>query len=69
MPGVVLFEIMTVLFSACREVEDFARRLNSVWPERMHLGQDRRIESGNGYLHKLPFFFVDRQISKFGFCY
>ncbi|TVU48667.1 hypothetical protein EJB05_08311 [Eragrostis curvula] len=31
-----------------REVEDFARRLNSVWPERMHLGQDRRIESHIG---------------------
>ncbi|KAK3136628.1 hypothetical protein QOZ80_5BG0439660 [Eleusine coracana subsp. coracana] len=28
-----------------REVEDFARRLNLVWPERMHLGQDRRIGS------------------------
>jgi hypothetical protein len=38
-------------------VEDFARRLNSVWPERMHLGQDRRIESpdgGNGSLKKHP---------------
>ncbi|XP_062191904.1 SKP1-like protein 21 [Phragmites australis] len=28
-----------------REVEDFARRLNSVWPERMHLDQQRRIGS------------------------
>ncbi|KAL6648956.1 hypothetical protein ACP70R_013180 [Stipagrostis hirtigluma subsp. patula] len=39
-----------------REVEDFARRLNSVWPERMHLGQDRRIEShvgGNGSVQRL----------------
>ncbi|PUZ43270.1 hypothetical protein GQ55_9G648900 [Panicum hallii var. hallii] len=38
-----------------REVEDFARRLNSVWPERMHLEQDRRIEShigGNGSLQR-----------------
>ena len=39
-----------------REVEDFARRLNSVWPERMHLGQERRIESqligGNGSLQR-----------------
>ncbi|KAG4951870.1 hypothetical protein JHK85_045737 [Glycine max] len=29
-----------------REVEDFARRLNSDWPERMQilsLGQDRRL--------------------------
>ncbi|KAK8447017.1 hypothetical protein SEVIR_9G578855v4 [Setaria viridis] len=42
-----------------REVEDFARRLNSVWPERMHLGQDRRIEShigGNGSLQRFPGF-------------
>ncbi|XP_062209549.1 SKP1-like protein 21 isoform X1 [Phragmites australis] len=31
-----------------REVEDFARRLNSVWPERMHFGQDNRIESHIG---------------------
>jgi hypothetical protein len=30
---------------SCREVEDFARRLNLVWPERTHLGQDRRIGS------------------------
>lgn len=31
----------------CREVEDFARRLNSDWPQRMQeilsLGQDRRL--------------------------
>jgi len=29
--------------------------LNSVWPERMHLGQDKRIEShvgGNGSLQR-----------------
>uniref|UniRef100_A0ACD5WR19 Uncharacterized protein n=1 Tax=Avena sativa TaxID=4498 RepID=A0ACD5WR19_AVESA len=37
-----------------REVEDFARRLNSVWPERMHLGQERRIESQliGGFNHR-----------------
>jgi len=38
-----------------REVEDFARRLNSVWPERMHLGQEKRNEShigGNGSLQR-----------------
>lgn len=43
-----------------REVEDFARRLNSVWPERMQeilsLGQDRRLVpvslNGNGALKK-----------------
>uniref|UniRef100_A0A0A9CM56 SKP1 component dimerisation domain-containing protein n=1 Tax=Arundo donax TaxID=35708 RepID=A0A0A9CM56_ARUDO len=28
-----------------REVADFARRLNLVWPERMQLGQERRIGS------------------------
>ncbi|VAI25477.1 unnamed protein product [Triticum turgidum subsp. durum] len=43
-----------------REVEDFARRLNSVWPERMHLGQERRIESqligGNGSLQRFSGF-------------
>jgi len=42
-----------------REVEDFARRLNSVWPERMHLGQDKRIEShvgGNGSLQRFTGF-------------
>ncbi|KAI5652820.1 hypothetical protein M9H77_30007 [Catharanthus roseus] len=43
-----------------REVEDFARRLNSVWPERMQeilsLGQDRRLLpvslNGNGAMKK-----------------
>ncbi|CAK9160922.1 unnamed protein product [Ilex paraguariensis] len=43
-----------------REVEDFARRLNSVWPERMHdilsLGQERRLApismNGNGSLQR-----------------
>ncbi|CAL5407841.1 unnamed protein product [Camellia sinensis] len=43
-----------------REVEDFARRLNSVWPERMQeilsLGQDRRLvpisANGNGSLKR-----------------
>ncbi|KAG2555392.1 SKP1-like protein 21 [Panicum virgatum] len=42
-----------------REVEDFARRLNSVWPERMHLGQDKSIEShvgGNGSLQRFTGF-------------
>ncbi|XP_014514556.1 SKP1-like protein 21 isoform X1 [Vigna radiata var. radiata] len=41
-----------------REVEDFARRLNSDWPERMQilsLGQDRRLVpisvNGNGSTH------------------
>ncbi|ESW24233.1 hypothetical protein PHAVU_004G113200 [Phaseolus vulgaris] len=41
-----------------REVEDFARRLNSDWPERMQilsLGQDRRLVpisvNGNGATH------------------
>lgn len=41
-------------------MEDFARRLNSVWPERMQeilsLGQDRRLVpvslNGNGALKK-----------------
>ncbi|KAM3262527.1 hypothetical protein ACQJBY_052946 [Aegilops geniculata] len=48
-----------------REVEDFARRLNSVWPERMHLGQERRIESqligGNGSLQRFSgnFFHIE----------
>lgn len=52
-----------------REVEDFARRLNSDWPERMQeilsLGQERRripmAIHGNGslsrYPSKLPFLF------------
>ncbi|XP_037466384.1 uncharacterized protein LOC119338179 [Triticum dicoccoides] len=47
-----------VLFSKM-EVEDLARRLNSVWPERMHLGQERRIESqliGDGTMWWLSFF-------------
>ncbi|KAL6847572.1 hypothetical protein ACP4OV_022598 [Aristida adscensionis] len=47
-----------------REVEDFARRLNSIWPERMHLGQDRRIEShvgGNGSLQR--FSAVESQVT------
>ncbi|XP_059667105.1 SKP1-like protein 21 isoform X2 [Cornus florida] len=43
-----------------REVEDFARRLNSVWPERMQeilsLGQERRLlpisMNGNGSLER-----------------
>lgn len=43
-----------------REVEDFARRLNSVWPERMQeilsLGKDRRLvpisANGNGSLKR-----------------
>ncbi|KAL3524294.1 hypothetical protein ACH5RR_017128 [Cinchona calisaya] len=43
-----------------REVEDFARRLNSVWPERMHeilsLGQERRPVpvslNGNGAMKR-----------------
>ncbi|KAK3037190.1 hypothetical protein RJ639_030083, partial [Escallonia herrerae] len=43
-----------------REVEDFARRLNSVWPERMQeipsLGQERRVlpvsVNGNGSLER-----------------
>nr|GMD02260.1 SKP1-like protein 21 isoform X1 [Ipomoea batatas] len=43
-----------------REVEDFARRLNSVWPERMQellsLGQERRLVpismNGNGSLRR-----------------
>ncbi|KAK9293076.1 hypothetical protein L1049_021060 [Liquidambar formosana] len=43
-----------------REVEDFARRLNSVWPERMQellsLGQERRLApismNGNGSTHR-----------------
>ncbi|WVZ55094.1 hypothetical protein U9M48_005803 [Paspalum notatum var. saurae] len=42
-----------------REVEDFARRLNSAYSERMHLGQDRRIEShigGNGSMQRFPGF-------------
>ena len=34
------------LYLLCREVEDFARRLNSDWPERMqeilYLGQERK---------------------------
>ena len=48
-----------------REVEDFARRLNSVWPERMHLGQERRIESqligGNGSVQRFSgnFFHIE----------
>ncbi|XAR53646.1 hypothetical protein NMG60_11022276 [Bertholletia excelsa] len=45
-----------------REVEDFARRLNSVWPERMQeilsMGQDRRLMpisvNGNGSLKRCP---------------
>lgn len=42
----------------CREVEDFARRLNSDWPERMQilsLGQERKLvptSNGNGSLHR-----------------
>jgi hypothetical protein len=50
------------LFLTSREVEDFARRLNSVWPERMHLEQDRRIEShigGNGSLQRFTGNFLD----------
>ncbi|KAJ1299197.1 hypothetical protein BS78_01G513600 [Paspalum vaginatum] len=42
-----------------REVEDFARRLNSAYSERMHLGQDRRIEShiaSNGSMQRFPGF-------------
>ncbi|XP_057952814.1 SKP1-like protein 21 isoform X1 [Malania oleifera] len=42
-----------------REVEDFARRLNSVWPERtqiLSMGQGRRLVplsmNGNGSLHR-----------------
>ncbi|XP_041026863.1 SKP1-like protein 21 [Juglans microcarpa x Juglans regia] len=39
-----------------REVEDFARRLNSDWPERMQeilsLGQERRPVNGNGSLRR-----------------
>lgn len=41
-----------------REVEAFARRLNSDWPERMHfasLGQERKLvptSNGNGSLHR-----------------
>ncbi|KAG6666883.1 hypothetical protein CIPAW_01G062400 [Carya illinoinensis] len=39
-----------------REVEDFARRLNSDWPERMQeilsLGQERRPVNGNGSSRK-----------------
>ncbi|RVX01864.1 hypothetical protein CK203_019503 [Vitis vinifera] len=46
--------------SLCREVEDFARRLNSDWPERMQeilsLGQQRRLVpismNGNGSAHR-----------------
>ena len=44
----------------CREVEDFARRLNSDWPERMQeilsLGQQGRLVpisiNGNGSAHR-----------------
>lgn len=42
----LLFCINWLCFFSCREVEDFARRLNSNWPERMQilsLGQDRRL--------------------------
>ncbi|TQD99436.1 hypothetical protein C1H46_014910 [Malus baccata] len=43
-----------------REVEDFARRLNSDWPERMQeilsLGQERKLApidiNGNGSAHR-----------------
>lgn len=52
-----------LLFSSadkCREVEDFARRLNSDWPERVQeilsLGEDTRTGSnlinGNGSARK-----------------
>lgn len=45
-----------------REVEDFARRLNSDWPERMQeilsLGQEGRLTpisvNGNGSLRRCP---------------
>lgn len=48
------------IVSLCREVEDFARRLNSDWPERMQeilsLGQQGRLVpismNGNGAAHR-----------------
>lgn len=56
--GVVgyLLDLFVFMFVYCREVEDFARRLNSDWPERMQeilsLGQERRAVpksmNGNG---------------------
>lgn len=48
----------------CREVEAFARRLNSDWPERMHfasLGQERKLvptSNGNGSLHRYSSMFL-----------
>ncbi|XP_044431383.1 uncharacterized protein [Triticum aestivum] len=56
--GALLLCTMTGV-TAAMEVEDLARRLNSVWPERMHLGQERRIESqliGDGTMWWLSFF-------------
>lgn len=43
-----LIALVVIIFMInCREVEDFARRLNSDWPQRMQeilsLGQDRRL--------------------------
>lgn len=54
----VIFYFM--FYALCREVEDFARRLNSDWPERMQeilsLGQERRLApiniNGNGSAHR-----------------
>lgn len=55
-----LHNVTCFIFPNCREVEDFARRLNSVWPERMQdilsLGQERRLVpfsmNGNGSLKR-----------------
>lgn len=68
MQDMIIMLCSSFLFIYYREVEDFARRLNSVWPERMQeilsLGQDRRLLpvslNGNGAMKKRtgePFFF------------
>lgn len=64
-----------LFFPSYREVEDFARRLNSVWPERMQellsLGQERRLAplsiNGNGSTHRYTSTFLLKLFNAFSF--